>query len=109
MFFFSPGQYFSSSKLWRSEPSPEEDKFSKSRTAEAQALQRPGFRAPTRVARFFLVQKYQIGKSIHTKWPQVIPNGYVLYQIVINYSKLPWNIPTFSIPRHSKIYPNWGF
>jgi hypothetical protein len=25
------------------------------------------------------------------------------------YSKFPWNIPTFSIPRSSKIYPNWDF
>jgi hypothetical protein len=31
-----------------------------------------------------------------TKWPQ-------------KYSKGPLNIPTFSILRSSKIYPNWDF
>jgi hypothetical protein len=32
-----------------------------------------------------------------------------MYQLAIIYSKWPWNIPTFPIPRPSKIYPNWDF
>jgi hypothetical protein len=29
--------------------------------------------------------------------------------MAINYTKWPLNIPTFSIPRPSKIYPSWNF
>jgi hypothetical protein len=41
----------------------------------------------TRVARFFLVQTYQIGKK-YNKWPQTIPDGHRLYQTAMKYSKL---------------------
>jgi hypothetical protein len=47
-----------------------------------------------RVARFSLVQKYQIGKK---------------YQITLINTKWPQNIPPSSITRPSKIYPNWDF
>jgi hypothetical protein len=29
--------------------------------------------------------------------------------MAVIYSKWPKNVPTFSIPRPSKIYPNWDF
>jgi hypothetical protein len=29
--------------------------------------------------------------------------------MAVNYTKWPKNIPTFSIPRPSKLYPNWEF
>jgi hypothetical protein len=32
-----------------------------------------------------------------------------MYYIAVIYSKVPQNIPTFSIPRPSKFYPNWDF
>jgi hypothetical protein len=52
----------------------------------------------------------------YTKLPYIIPNDHELYQtaihyvcqMAIKYSKLSQNITTFSIPRPSKIYPNWG-
>jgi hypothetical protein len=37
-------------------------------------------RSETRVARFFLVQTYHIGKK-YSKRPQTIPNGHELYQM----------------------------
>jgi hypothetical protein len=52
-----------------------------------------------RVARFFLLQTYQNGEKY-------IPNYYKLYQMAVKYLK---NIKTFSIPRPSKMYPNWDF
>jgi hypothetical protein len=39
----------------------------------------------SRVARFFLVQKYQNGKNV--------PNDHKLYQTAVNYTKWPKNIP----------------
>jgi hypothetical protein len=39
----------------------------------------------------------------YTKWPRIS------YQMVVNYSKWPQNIPTLSFPRHSKVYPNRFF
>jgi hypothetical protein len=38
-----------------------------------------------------------------------LPNGHNHHQMLIIYSKWPQNTPTFSIPRPSKIYPNWDF
>jgi hypothetical protein len=38
----------------------------------------------------------------YTKLPQNLPNGRKIFQMVIA-------IPTFSIPRPYKIYPNWHF
>jgi hypothetical protein len=64
---------------------------------------------PIRVARFFLVQTYQIGKNItndhklyhppinYTKWPQNIPNGHKIYQ------HLPFKGP----PKFTQIWAFW--
>jgi hypothetical protein len=48
-----------------------------------------------------------LGPSIpnYTKRPYIIPNGHKLYQMAIKYVK----VPTFCIPRPSKIYQNWYF
>jgi hypothetical protein len=54
-----------------------------------------------RVARFFFVHRYQNGKNL--------PNDLKLYQTAIKYSTWSLNSTTFSIPRPSKIYPNWYF
>jgi hypothetical protein len=40
---------------------------------------------------------------------QMTTNCHKLYQIAIKYSKLSQNIKTFSIPRPSKMCPNWDF
>jgi hypothetical protein len=62
-----------------------------------------------RVARFFLVQYlYQNGKK-YTKYRENISNGHKIYQMAVKYTKSPQNIPTSSIGRPSKIYPNWDF
>jgi hypothetical protein len=37
----------------------------------------------------------------YTKWPQNIPNGHELKSEML---QMAYNIPTFSIPRPSKIY-----
>jgi hypothetical protein len=75
-----------------------------------------------RGCQIFLVQTYQNGKSRYTKWPQTIPNGHILYQMVIHDIKRPYIIPNghklyqtavkftnICIPRPSKIYTNWDF
>jgi hypothetical protein len=56
-----------------------------------------------RVARFFLGPNIPKRKNI-TKLPQNTPNGHKLYQKDIKYSR--WS---FSIPRPTKVYPNWDF
>jgi hypothetical protein len=38
-----------------------------------------------------------------------LPNGHTIYQMAVLYLKWLHNIPTFSIPRPSKIYPHWDF
>jgi hypothetical protein len=40
--------------------------------------------------------------SNYTKLPCIMPNGHKIFQMIIN-------ITTLSIPRPSKIYPNWDF
>jgi hypothetical protein len=45
----------------------------------------------------------------YNKCPQTIPNGHKLHQMAIKYSKWSSNIPTFTIQRPSKIYPNCDF
>jgi hypothetical protein len=52
------------------------------------------------VARLFLVQHTKTGEN--TKREQNIPNGRNIYQMDLQYSKWPQNIPTLSIPRPSK-------
>jgi hypothetical protein len=61
----------------------------------------------TRIARYFLVQHTKNGKKYeltikYTKWKYKIPKCNKIDQMVIN-------IPTSSIARPSKIYPNWDF
>jgi hypothetical protein len=56
-------------------------------------------RVGIRVARFFLIQTYQIGKNTYTNGPQTTPNGHILYQMAEKYtnifhSKALQNIPT---------------
>jgi hypothetical protein len=53
-------------------------------------------RLQSRVARFFLIQTYQIGKNI--------TNDHKLYQMALNYTKWPYNIPN-----GHKIYPHLPF
>jgi hypothetical protein len=67
-----------------------------------------------RAARFFLTQYTKTGKYVpnNHKVYQTIPKN--VYQRATIYTKWPsnipkWNIPTFSIPRPYKIYPNWDF
>jgi hypothetical protein len=45
-----------------------------------------------------------------TKWPQnyQMTIKYTVHKVTM-YSRWPENIPTFVLPRPSKIYPNWGF
>jgi hypothetical protein len=38
-----------------------------------------------------------------------LPNAHKMYPVVVQYSKWSEYITTFSIPRSSKIYPNWDF
>jgi hypothetical protein len=45
----------------------------------------------------------------YTKITTTLPNGHKTYQMGVKYTKRRWNIPTFSILRPSKIYPNWDF
>jgi hypothetical protein len=52
-----------------------------------------------KVARFCSVQTYQNGKNTYTKLPQTIKTA-------VKFTK---KLPTFSIPRPSKINPNWDF
>jgi hypothetical protein len=61
----------------------------------------------TRIARYFLVQHTKNGKKYewtikYTKWKYKIPKCNKIDQMVIN-------LPTSSIARPSKIYPNWDF
>jgi hypothetical protein len=37
----------------------------------------------------------------------ILLNGHRMYQMYVIHSNWPYNIPTFSIPRPSMIYPNW--
>jgi hypothetical protein len=63
-----------------------------------------GLGKSSRVARFF--------GSKHTKTGnicQMTTNYIKLYLIAARYSQYSQNIPTFSIPRPSKIYPDWDF
>jgi hypothetical protein len=59
-----------------------------------------------RVARFSSTQYTKIGKIYQRT--TTLPNGHKIYQIAVKYCKRPKNIPTFSILRPSKIYPNFG-
>jgi hypothetical protein len=38
-----------------------------------------------------------------------LPNSHNIYEMAVIYFKWPHNVPTFSIPRPSKIDPNWDF
>jgi hypothetical protein len=46
-------------------------------------------------------------KNIPNDHKLYIPNCHALCQMAIKYPKLSKNITTFSIPRPSKIDPNW--
>jgi hypothetical protein len=48
-------------------------------------------------------------RELYTKWPQTVPNGHKLYQLIKKYSKWSQNITTFSVRRPYKIYPNRNF
>jgi hypothetical protein len=45
----------------------------------------------------------------YIKWPQNISNGHKIYQMAIKYTKWRYTIPTYSIARLSKTYPNRDF
>jgi hypothetical protein len=53
----------------------------------------------------FIGARYQNGEKF-TNRPQNVPDGRKTYQMLVKYSNKYQNIPTFSIPRRSKIYPN---
>jgi hypothetical protein len=59
----------------------------------------------------FLVTIYQNGEIYtKTKFTQhYVPTNHTVYQRAVKYSKWPQNIPTFSILRPYKIYPDWDF
>jgi hypothetical protein len=59
-----------------------------------------------RIARFFLTQYTKTGQYIPLM-PLNYPKDIKMYQMAVIYFKWTINIPTFSIPRPSKIYPNW--
>jgi hypothetical protein len=40
---------------------------------------------------------------------KTIPNGHKIQKMAVNYSKRPWNIPTFSIQRPSKMQTNCDY
>jgi hypothetical protein len=68
----------------------------------------------TQGCQIFLGTIHQNGKYVpnNHKVYQTTPKN--VYQRATKYTKWPsnipkWNIPTFSIPRPSKIYPNWDF
>jgi hypothetical protein len=50
----------------------------------------------------------QNGKKI-TKWRRTITSGREPYQKVVKRSEWPLNIPTMTIPRLFKTFPNWDF
>jgi hypothetical protein len=60
----------------------------------------------TRVARFFFTWYQNWGKDSELPLPK-LPNGQEMYQMAVIY--IPNNVPTISIPRPFKIYPNWDF
>jgi IMP cyclohydrolase len=51
---------------------------------------------------------YQNGGKINQITPK-LRKGHRRYQMAVIYLKWTYNIPTFAIPRHSKIYPNRDF
>jgi hypothetical protein len=56
----------------------------------------------------FLGTIYQSGEK-YTKMAIKLPKVHKIYLMIIKYSKWADYITTFSIPRSSKIYPNWDF
>jgi hypothetical protein len=52
----------------------------------------------------FLGTKYQ-NEEKYTKLPRTLPN----VKKTVKWTKCPYNIPSSSIARSSKIYPNWDF
>jgi hypothetical protein len=56
----------------------------------------------------FLDTIYQNGGK-YTQLPLNYQNCHKIYHMAAIHSKRPKNIPTFSIPGPSKIYPNWVF
>jgi hypothetical protein len=63
----------------------------------------------------FLGTNYQNGIYIYqltikyAKCLQKIPNGRKIYQMAVKYTKWPLNLPTSSIEKPYKIYPNRDF
>jgi hypothetical protein len=54
--------------------------------------------------------RYKIPKwEKYTILPQNIPNVHKIYQKYVKWTECPYNIPTSSIARPSKIYPNLAF
>jgi hypothetical protein len=51
---------------------------------------------------------YQNGGEIH-QIATKLPKGHKMHEIAVIYFKWSQSIPNFSIPRPSKIYPNWDF
>jgi hypothetical protein len=65
----------------------------------------------TKVARFFFKQSTKTGKYVYTKLPLKLSIGHKIYQIrmAVKLSKQPKTIPTFSITKPFKFYPNFDF
>jgi hypothetical protein len=57
----------------------------------------------------FLGTIYQNGGKYTESHTTTLPNGHKIYHMSPRHSEWPYNIPTFSIPRPSKFYPNWDF
>jgi hypothetical protein len=61
-----------------------------------------------RAARFFLGKTNQNGEK-YTKRTQYIPNCHKIYLMDGKFTQWPQNMPTSSVARPSKIFPNWDF
>jgi hypothetical protein len=81
--------------------------FRSPRTRKGLYLPSKHFLATSRVAGFHWTQNNETVKKVSNCFK--LPYGHKLYQMFVKYSKLPSNIPTFSVLRPSKISPKLGF
>jgi hypothetical protein len=83
-------------------------KRSTEKSLENKATKQKQTAAAQQGCQIFIGKTYQNGDE-YTKLPQNVPNGQCITQTTVKFSKCTLNIPRFSIPRSSKMYPNWDF